>query len=84
MSQNLTILVLLVQVTHKLPPDRRSYVESRGRVVRHTLALLLTGSAAQAAGLAYAQPGERTAAHAAALALAALANVCTTASAAAA
>lgn len=44
-------------------------------MVRHTLALLLTTSAAQAAGVAYAQPGERRVAHVAALSAAALANV---------
>ncbi|KAI8424906.1 hypothetical protein MSG28_006826 [Choristoneura fumiferana] len=43
-------------------------------MVRHTLALLLTTSAAQAAGVAYAQPGERRVPHVAALSAAALAN----------
>lgn len=47
----------------------------RGRVVRHTLILLFTTSAAQAAGVAYAQPGERQIAHVAALSAAALLNV---------
>ncbi|XP_047033547.1 uncharacterized protein LOC124640017 isoform X2 [Helicoverpa zea] len=61
-------------VTHKLPPDRRSYVRERARVVRHTLVLLFTTSATQAAGVAYAQPGERTMPHVTALSVAALAN----------
>lgn len=43
--------------------------------MRHTLVLLLTTSAAQAAGVAYAQPGERQLAHVAALSAAALLNV---------
>lgn len=47
----------------------------RSRVIRHTLVLLVTTSAAQAAGVVYAQPGERKVAHVAALSAAALANV---------
>ncbi|XP_063539300.1 uncharacterized protein LOC134748443 isoform X1 [Cydia strobilella] len=61
-------------ITHKVPAERRSYLADRTRVVRHTLALLLTTSAAQAAGVAYAQPGERRISHVAALSAAALAN----------
>ncbi|XP_028031387.1 uncharacterized protein LOC114243933 isoform X1 [Bombyx mandarina] len=61
-------------ISHKVPADRRSYINDRGRVVRHTLILLVSTSAAQAAGVAYAQPGERTVAHVAALSIAALAN----------
>ncbi|CAH1637838.1 unnamed protein product [Spodoptera littoralis] len=61
-------------VTHKLPPDRREYVRERSRVVRHTLVLLFTTTATQIAGVAYAQPGERTMPKVIALSVAALAN----------
>ncbi|XP_049877958.1 uncharacterized protein LOC126375149 isoform X2 [Pectinophora gossypiella] len=61
-------------ITHKVPAERRNYLNDRCRVVRHTLVLLVTTSAAQAAGVAYAQPGERQLAHVAVLAVAALAN----------
>ncbi|KAM3960477.1 LOW QUALITY PROTEIN: uncharacterized protein ACR2FA_005385 [Aphomia sociella] len=61
-------------LAHKVPPERRNYLRDRSRVIRHTLVLLLTTSAAQAAGVAYAQPGERRLAHVAALSAAALAN----------
>lgn len=44
-------------------------------MIRHTLVLLVTTSGAQAAGVVYAQPGERRVAHVAALSAAALANV---------
>ncbi|KAF9404782.1 hypothetical protein HW555_014174, partial [Spodoptera exigua] len=58
----------------KLPPDRREYVRERARVVRHTLVLLFTTTATQIAGVAYAQPGERTILKVVALSVAALAN----------
>ncbi|XP_072929769.1 uncharacterized protein [Epargyreus clarus] len=61
-------------ITHKVPAERRTYLRDRRRVVRHTLVLVVTTSATQAAGVAYAQPGERQLAHVAALATAALAN----------
>ncbi|KAF9406668.1 hypothetical protein HW555_013034 [Spodoptera exigua] len=61
-------------VTQKLPPDRREYVRERARVVRHTLVLLFTTTATQIAGVAYAQPGERTILKVVALSVAALAN----------
>ncbi|XP_053613958.1 uncharacterized protein LOC128677270 isoform X1 [Plodia interpunctella] len=61
-------------ITHKVPPERRNYLKDRRRVVRHTLVLLATTSAAQAAGLAYAQPGPRRVPLVAALSAAALAN----------
>ncbi|KAF9824347.1 hypothetical protein SFRURICE_002842 [Spodoptera frugiperda] len=61
-------------VTHKLPPDRREYVRDRARVVRHTLVLLFTTTATQIAGVAYAQPGDRTMPKVIALSVAALAN----------
>ncbi|KAF9415439.1 hypothetical protein HW555_006861 [Spodoptera exigua] len=61
-------------VTQKLPPDRREYVRERARVVRHTLVLLFTTTATQIAGVAYAQPGERTIPKVVALSVAALAN----------
>ncbi|CAH1637841.1 unnamed protein product [Spodoptera littoralis] len=61
-------------VTHKLPPDRREYVRERARVVRHTLVLLFTTTATQAAGVAYAQPGERTMSLVVSLSIASLAN----------
>ncbi|KAJ0173542.1 hypothetical protein K1T71_010691 [Dendrolimus kikuchii] len=66
--------VRLRTITHKVPIERRNYLKDRGRIVRHTLILLVTTSAAQAAGVAYAQPGERRIAHVAALSAAALAN----------
>ncbi|CAH0690274.1 unnamed protein product [Spodoptera exigua] len=62
------------QVTQKLPPDRREYVRERARVVRHTLVLLFTTTATQIAGVAYAQPGEKTIPKVVALSVAALAN----------
>ncbi|KAF9791477.1 hypothetical protein SFRURICE_005378 [Spodoptera frugiperda] len=61
-------------VTHKLPPDRREYVRDRARVVRHTLVLLFTTTATQIAGVAYAQPGERTMSLVVSLSIASLAN----------
>ncbi|CAH0690275.1 unnamed protein product [Spodoptera exigua] len=62
------------QVTQKLPPDRREYVRERARVVRHTLVLLFTTTATQIAGVAYAQPVEKTIPKVVALSVAALAN----------
>ncbi|KAG6457700.1 hypothetical protein O3G_MSEX010437 [Manduca sexta] len=70
----LTAALRLRAVRHKLPTERRNYLNDRGRVVRHTLVLLVTTSAAQAAGVAYVQPGEQRLLHVAALSVAALAN----------
>ncbi|KAJ2953412.1 hypothetical protein O0L34_g1002 [Tuta absoluta] len=70
----ITAALRLRTVTHKVPAERRNYLKDRSRVVRHTLVLLMTTSAAQAAGIAYAQPGERQISHVAALGVAALAN----------
>ncbi|KOB79202.1 Brain-specific angiogenesis inhibitor 1 [Operophtera brumata] len=39
-------------ITHKVPAERRNFLKDRARVVRHTLVLLFTTSAAQAAGVA--------------------------------
>ncbi|CAH2094718.1 unnamed protein product [Euphydryas editha] len=61
-------------ITHKVPAERRTYLRDRARVVRHTLAVLATTSAAQAAGVWWAQPGPRSLAHVLALSSAALAN----------
>ncbi|KAL4717940.1 hypothetical protein ACJJTC_001358 [Scirpophaga incertulas] len=58
----------------KVPPERRAYLRDRCRVIHHTLVLLVTTSSAQAAGVAYAQPGERKLPQVAALSVAALAN----------
>lgn len=49
----------------------------RWRVVRHSCVLVVSGGCAQAAGVVYAQPGERRLPSVAALSLAALANVST-------
>lgn len=56
-------------------PARRRHVRERARVVRHTLVLLATTAATQAAGVAYVQPAESSVTRAAVLAAAALANV---------
>ncbi|KAL0869001.1 hypothetical protein ABMA27_007322 [Loxostege sticticalis] len=69
-----TAAARLRTITHKVPAERRNYLKDRSRVIRHTLVLLVTTSAAQAAGVVYAQPGERKVAHVAALSAAALAN----------
>ncbi|GBP87661.1 hypothetical protein EVAR_58036_1 [Eumeta japonica] len=61
-------------ITHKVPAERRNYLRDRRRTVRHTLALVVSTAAAQAAGVAYAQPGERRRAHIVALSTAALVN----------
>ncbi|XP_026494310.2 uncharacterized protein LOC113399404 isoform X1 [Vanessa tameamea] len=61
-------------ITHKVPAERRTYLRDRTRVVRHTLAVLGTTSAAQAVGVWWAQPGPRSLAHVLALSVAALAN----------
>ncbi|CAG9789418.1 unnamed protein product [Diatraea saccharalis] len=61
-------------ITHKVPAERRNYLRDRCRVIRHTLILLVTTSGAQAAGVIYAQPGERKVPQVAALSVAAIAN----------
>ncbi|XP_068619034.1 uncharacterized protein [Battus philenor] len=61
-------------ITHKIPAERRSYLKDRRRVIRHTLALLFTTSAAQATGVVYVQPGARHIAQIAAFSAAVLAN----------
>ncbi|CAB3259978.1 unnamed protein product [Arctia plantaginis] len=64
----------LCHVTHKIPPDRRIHIKKRSRVVHHTLAVLLTSTAVQMAGVAYAQPGDKQVAYVLALSVSALAN----------
>ncbi|CAF4868074.1 unnamed protein product [Pieris macdunnoughi] len=61
-------------IKHKVPAERRSYFKDRTRAIRHTLILLVTTSAVQVAGVAYAQPTDRNVAHVATFATAALAN----------
>ncbi|KAL4706993.1 hypothetical protein ACJJTC_019531 [Scirpophaga incertulas] len=64
----------LRRLATKVPPERRAYLRDRCRVIQHTLVLLVTTSSAQAAGVAYAQPGERKLSQVTALSVAALAN----------
>lgn len=54
---------------------RQEHVRERAREVRHTLVLLVTTCATQAAGVAYVQPGETRMSHVVVLAAAALTNV---------
>ncbi|XP_048486166.1 uncharacterized protein LOC105385854 isoform X2 [Plutella xylostella] len=61
-------------ITYKVPVERRSYLNDRQRVIRHTVMLLVTTTMAQMAGIAYAQPGERQTAHVISLAVAAITN----------
>ncbi|CAK1550457.1 unnamed protein product [Leptosia nina] len=61
-------------IRHKVPAERRSYFKDRGRAIRHTLVLVVTTTAVQATGVAYAQPTDRNVAHVAAFACAALTN----------
>ncbi|XP_045776830.1 uncharacterized protein LOC123875184 isoform X1 [Maniola jurtina] len=61
-------------ITHKVPVERRTYLKERRRVVRHTLLVLGTTTAAQAAGVWWAQPGLRTLPQVIVLSAAALAN----------
>ncbi|CAH2249812.1 jg6089 [Pararge aegeria aegeria] len=61
-------------ITHKVPVERRTYLKERSRVVRHTLLVLGTTTAAQAAGVWWAQPGLRTLPQVIVLSAAALAN----------
>ncbi|XP_061384385.1 uncharacterized protein LOC116773247 isoform X3 [Danaus plexippus] len=66
--------VRLRTITHKVPVERRTYLRDRRRVVRHTIAVLVTTSAAQAAGVWWAQPGPRTLALVLTLSITALLN----------
>ncbi|XP_045486004.1 uncharacterized protein LOC110994312 isoform X1 [Pieris rapae] len=61
-------------VKRKVPAERRTYLSNRIRIVRHTLILLVTTSAAQMASIAYAQPGDRKLTLVAGLAVTALAD----------
>ncbi|CAH2045135.1 unnamed protein product, partial [Iphiclides podalirius] len=70
----LCVLMRLRTITHKIPAERRTYLKDRRRVIRHTLALLFTTSAAQATGVVYVQPGTRHIVHVAAFSAAVLAN----------
>ncbi|KAG7297833.1 hypothetical protein JYU34_018576 [Plutella xylostella] len=64
----------LRSITHKVQVERIKYLKDRRKLVRHTLVLLLTTTAVQAAGVAYAQPGDRQMIHVFVLSAAAIAN----------
>ncbi|CAK1550456.1 unnamed protein product [Leptosia nina] len=61
-------------IMRKVPAERRTYFSDRVRIVRNTLILLLTTTAAQVTCIAYVQPGERSITLVAVLSAAALIN----------
>ncbi|CAK1583789.1 unnamed protein product [Parnassius mnemosyne] len=70
----LCVSLRLRTMTHKIPAERRTYLKDRRRIIRHTLVLLFTTSAAQATGVIYVQPGTRHISQVAAFSAAVLAN----------